>query len=161
MEDGTLVEWLVKPGDKVTRGDIIAEVDTQKGLIEIEVFDEGTIEKLLVKENEKVPVGTLLATINDGNKKATPPNKKKQIGSVKPTVKKVQPSTSPVIESRRIKISPLARRIAEQNKIDYTVLTGSGDDGTIVKEDVEKAMGHVGAAGSKKPAIKTPWQKLK
>jgi pyruvate dehydrogenase E2 component (dihydrolipoamide acetyltransferase) len=67
---------LVKPGDTVRRGDIIAVVDTQKGLIDIEVFDEGTIHELLIKENEKVPVGTVMALIEDG-KEITKKKKKK------------------------------------------------------------------------------------
>ena len=63
MEAGTLVEWLVKPGDRVKRGDIIAVVETQKGAIEIETFESGTVEKLLVGLDTKVPVGTPLALI--------------------------------------------------------------------------------------------------
>ena len=64
MEAGTLVEGRKKPGDTVKRGDIIAEVETQKGLIEIEVFDEGVIGELLIKEGAKIPVGTVMALIN-------------------------------------------------------------------------------------------------
>ena len=64
MEAGTLIEWKKKPGDTVHRGDIIAEVETQKGLIEIEVFDEGTIGELLIQEGTKVPVGTVMALIH-------------------------------------------------------------------------------------------------
>ena len=63
MEAGTLVEWLVKPGDRVKRGDIVAVVETQKGAIEIEIFEAGKIEQLLVGLNTKVPVGTPLARI--------------------------------------------------------------------------------------------------
>ena len=63
MEAGTLVEWLVKPGDRVKRGDIVAVVETQKGAIEIEIFDTGQIEQILVDLNSKVPVGTPLARI--------------------------------------------------------------------------------------------------
>ena len=63
MEAGTLVEWLVKPGDRVKRGDIVAVVETQKGAIEIETFQPGQIEKFLVDLNSKVPVGTPLAQI--------------------------------------------------------------------------------------------------
>ena len=63
MEAGTLVEWLVKPGDWVKRGDIVAVVETQKGAIEIETFQPGQIEKFLVELNSKVPVGTPLAQI--------------------------------------------------------------------------------------------------
>ena len=63
MEAGTLVEWLVKPGDRVKRGDIVAVVETQKGAIEIEIFETGQIEQILVGLNAKVPVGTPLARI--------------------------------------------------------------------------------------------------
>ena len=70
MEAGTLVEWLVKPGVNVKRGDIIAVVDTQKGLIDIEVFDEGIIRELVIKENQKVPVGTVMALLESA-KEAT------------------------------------------------------------------------------------------
>ena len=63
MEAGTLVEWLVKPGDRVKRGDIVAVVETQKGAIEIEIFETGKIEQILVGLNTKVPVGTPLARI--------------------------------------------------------------------------------------------------
>jgi pyruvate dehydrogenase E2 component (dihydrolipoamide acetyltransferase) len=63
MEAGTLVEWLVKPGDQVKRGDIVAVVETQKGAIEIEIFEAGQVEQLLIDLNTKVPVGTPLARI--------------------------------------------------------------------------------------------------
>src|SRR5512138_236982 len=71
MEAGTLVEWLVKPGDWVKRGDIVAVVETQKGAIEIEVYQPGQIEKFLVDLRSKVPVGTPLALIrSEGEEKA-------------------------------------------------------------------------------------------
>jgi pyruvate dehydrogenase E2 component (dihydrolipoamide acetyltransferase) len=63
MEAGTLVEWLVKPGDKVKQGDIVAVVETQKGAIEIEIFETGEVEEILVGTVTKVPVGTPLAKI--------------------------------------------------------------------------------------------------
>ena len=72
MEAGTLVEWLVKPGDKVKRGDIIAVVETQKGAIEIEVFDAGQVEEILVAPETKVPVGTPLARIRSEAEAAAP-----------------------------------------------------------------------------------------
>ena len=63
MEAGTLVEWMVKPGDRVKRGDIVAVVETQKGAIEIEIFETGQVEQMLVDVGTKVPVGTALARI--------------------------------------------------------------------------------------------------
>lgn len=74
MEAGTLVEWLVKPGDVVKRGDIVAVVETQKGAIEIEIFDPGVVEQLLVPPNATVPVGTPLALVRgEGEAAPVPP----------------------------------------------------------------------------------------
>ncbi|MGZ4603793.1 MAG: biotin/lipoyl-containing protein, partial [Kineosporiaceae bacterium] len=70
MDEGTLVEWLVKPGDKVTKGDIVAVVDTAKAAVEVECFASGTVEGLLVQPGERVPVGTVLATIAAGEEEA-------------------------------------------------------------------------------------------
>ena len=76
MEAGTLVEWLVKPGDWVKRGDVVAVVDTQKGAIEIETYQAGQIEKILVDLHSKVPVGTPLAQIRtEGEGKSPPPSR--------------------------------------------------------------------------------------
>lgn len=139
MEAGTLREWLVKPGDTVKRGDIIAMVETQKGLIDIEVFDEGKIEQLVITEDEKVPVGTVMALIADGADHA-------------PAAAVVQPAiaveTSPVTPApvripevvHGIKASPLAKRIAADKGIDLSTLKGSGEGGAITREDVEKAI---------------------
>ena len=72
MEAGTLVEWLVKPGDRVKKGDVVAVVETQKGAIEVEIFDEGIVSELVVPVGTKVPVGGVLAHIADG-KPTEPP----------------------------------------------------------------------------------------
>ncbi|MBZ5855588.1 dihydrolipoamide acetyltransferase family protein [Flavihumibacter profundi] len=126
MEAGTLCDWLVKPGDKVKRGDIIAQVDTQKGLIDIEVFDEGIVDQLLIKEDEKVPVGTVMALIRPLGEKAVP------------TIEKPA-AVYPVAE--HIRASPLAKRIAAEKNIDLSAITGTGEGGAITKEDVERAAG--------------------
>jgi pyruvate dehydrogenase E2 component (dihydrolipoamide acetyltransferase) len=138
MEAGTLAEWLVKPGDIVKRGDIIAVVDTQKGLIDIEVFDEGTIHELLIKENEKVPVGTVMALIETGKEEFVKKEEKipAKIAAEEKVVEKIAIPTIP----HGIKASPLAKRIAAEKGIDLTTLKGTGEDGAIVKEDVEKAI---------------------
>src|SRR5665647_48151 len=108
MEAGTLVEWLIKPGDTVKRGDIIAVVDTQKGLIDIEVFDEGTISELLIKENEKVPVGTVMALIASDKEVVAKKEEKIPEKPVeeKETVEKIAVAEMP----HGIKASPLAKR---------------------------------------------------
>ena len=75
MTAGTLAKWRVAPGDPISQGDIIAEVETDKGLIEVEVFDTGVVERLLVEEGAKVPVGTPLAEIGAGGAEAAAPRK--------------------------------------------------------------------------------------
>lgn len=125
MEAGTLREWRVKPGDYVHRGDIIAEVETQKGIVEIEIFDEGKIEQLLIQVDEKVPVGTPMAMISGAEEKVTPEE-----------LKKIKEVTRPPV--RRVKASPLAKKIAAEYHIDLSSVAGSGAEGAITREDVEK-----------------------
>ncbi|MDI1305953.1 MAG: dihydrolipoamide acetyltransferase family protein [bacterium] len=139
MEDGTLIEWRKKPGDAVKRGDIIAEVDTQKGLIEIEVFEEGTLAELLIKEGTKVPVGTVMALINP-LEIALETKKEEPIPLQPIEEKKVQEITEKLSEEIHRKASPLARRIATENNIDLFLIKGTGEDGAITKEDVELAI---------------------
>lgn len=145
MNEGTLREWRVKPGDKVKSGDIIAEVETQKGLIEIEVFNEGTIEKLLIEVGKKVPVGTVIAHIipeleTEAIEKPIPvidvaKEKKVEIEKVSIVEKKVE---SKKID--HIRASPLAKKIAEENGIDISLIKGTGEENAITKEDVEKVI---------------------
>lgn len=149
MEDGILREWKVKPGDTVKRGDIIASVEVQKGNIDIECFDDGTITKLLVSENEKVPVGIVMALIQPINEHLTskettiPLIKTKRDETVIPDIKqetKTEAILTDNITTTAIKATPLAKRIAAENQIDISTLKGSGDEGAITKEDVEKAI---------------------
>lgn len=146
MEDGTLVEWRKKPGDVVKRGDIIAEVETQKGLIEIEVFDEGIIGELLIKEGAKIPVGTVMALIVTNGE--VPESKEaiseKNIPKIQPTEEKIiEKATGEKLEEKHIKASPLAKRIAAENNIDLSQMLGTGENGAITKEDVENAITQV------------------
>ena len=143
MEAGTLAEWLVKVGDKVKRGDIIAVVDTQKGLIDIEVFDEGTVSELLIKENEKVPVGTVMALIANG---------KESLIKKEGTAKEERPQEVVNIP-KKIKASPLAKKIAAEKGIDLADVTGTGEEGVITKDDVERAVAErIAPLGEKKLA---------
>ena len=152
MESGFLREWRVKPGDPIKKGEIIAEVETQKGIIEIECFEEGTIAELLIKEDEKVPVGTIMATIlspgetapvnlSAGKEKAGEMKAEKaampETGKAVPEPKK---ATEPTPETHHLRASPLARRIAAEKGIDLASVHGTGPDGAIVREDVEHAI---------------------
>ena len=143
MEAGTLVEWRKKPGDSVKRGDIIADVETQKGLIEIEVFDEGVIGELFIKEGTKVPVGTLMATINPSTSilETKETTTQKTVIAIQPTEEKIiKKAVTEQFEKKQIKASPLAKRIAAENNIDLSQLQGTGEGGAITKEDIENAI---------------------
>ena len=168
MEAGTLVEWLVKPGDWVKRGDVVAVVETQKGAIEIETYQPGQIEKFLVELNSKVPVGTPLAQIRtEGEAKpaavapaptppAAPPVAAPAAAPITPPVAAPvrAPSPPPVAPAAvaGARASPAARKLAEERGIDLSTVTGSGPGGAITYADVEHRFGAVAAPPEKKRA---------
>ena len=164
MEAGTLVEWLVKPGDRVKRGDIVAVVETQKGAIEIEVFEDGKIEQLLVDLNTTVPVGTPLARIRTELEGplgavavAAPPAAPAVPLAVPPLVQApVAPLSPPPVApgvAARARVSPAARRLAEARGVDLSTVTGSGPAGAITYADVEHRLGAAVAPPEKKRAL--------
>jgi pyruvate dehydrogenase E2 component (dihydrolipoyllysine-residue acetyltransferase) len=168
MEAGTLVEWLVKPGDWVKRGDIVAVVETQKGAIEIETYQAGQIEQMLVDLHSKVSVGTPLARIRtEGEAKpaaaaVAPPPAAPVVPLAAPSLVRVpvaQPSPLPIAlgAAARARASPAARRLAEERGIDLSTVTGSGPEGAITYADVERRLGEAVAAPEKKRA---PWLDL-
>jgi len=165
MEAGTLVEWLVKPGDWVKRGDVVAVVETQKGAIEIETFQSGQIEQILVDLKSKVPVGTPLARIRteaEGKPAAVaaapPPAAPAPAAAgppVAPAVERplVAPAPPPPVTptaAAGARVSPAARRLAEERGIDLSTVTGSGPAGAITYADVERRLGEVAAPPERK-----------
>jgi len=168
MEAGTLVEWLVKPGDWVKRGDIVAVIETQKGAIEIETFQSGQIDQILVNLHTKVPVGTPLALIRtEGEAKpgapaaAPPPPAPVAPPAAPPIVRApvTPPSLRPAAPraAGRVPVSPAARRLAEQRGVDLSTVTGSGPAGAITYADVERRLGEAVAPPEKRRA---PWLDL-
>jgi pyruvate dehydrogenase E2 component (dihydrolipoamide acetyltransferase) len=133
MEAGTLIEWLKKPGDTVTRGDIIAVVDTEKGAIEIEVFDAGVIDRAVVEPGQKVPVGTLLALIRAPGEA---PGKAEAAAAAPPAL---QPGRDRGEGGARTRVSPAARKAAEHLHVDLNSVEGRGPGGSITVADVERA----------------------
>lgn len=143
MAAGTLVQWLKKPGDTLKRGDIIAVVDTDKGAIEIEVYDDGVLDRMAVQLGEKVPVGTVLAFIRGVAEPApqAPP------ATLAPApVGPAGAAAPPVPVGRRI--SPAARKAAEELRVDLSRVGGTGPGGSVTRADVEReaAGGSVSAA---------------
>ena len=162
MEAGTLVEWLVKPGDWVKRGDVVAVVETQKGAIEIEIFQSGQIEQILVDLDSKVPVGTPLARVRaEGEVKpavmASPLPPTAPAVPLAPIQAVVPPVAAAVGAVSGARASPAARRLAEAHGIDLSTLTGSGPAGAVTYADVELRIAEpVGAPGKKRG----PWLDL-
>lgn len=159
MEAGTLVEWLIKPGDRVKRGDIVAVVETQKGAIEIEIFESGQVERLLVDLHTKVPVGTPLAHIlTDDEAKTGPvgivaePPRVAPAAAVGEAVRALPaaPAQPIVPGSRRQQASPAARRLAETRGIELAAITGSGPGGVVLRADVERALAAAAAPSEKR-----------
>lgn len=181
MEAGTLVEWLVKPGDQVKRGDVVAVVETQKGAIEIEIFETGRVEQILVDLDSKVPVGTPLARIRTeleakletktetetetmtgvaAAPAAPPASVAEAPPSALPAAPRpiVSPPPPPPIAAapgltRRARVSPAARRLAQTRGVDLAAISGSGPAGAIVRADVERSLGAAKAPGEKKRPI--------
>lgn len=140
MKEGTLVQWNVKPGDTVKRGDIIAIIATEKADIEAEVYEAGTVEALIARPGDKLPVGTPLARIHVEGETASP----------------VPPGAPPEKPEHRIKASPLARKLAQERGLDLAQIEGSGPGGVIESSDVEHAVEHAAALKSRPPAAAEP-----
>jgi pyruvate dehydrogenase E2 component (dihydrolipoamide acetyltransferase) len=180
MEEGTLAKWLVKEGDEVKSGDILAEIETDKATMEFEAVDEGKIAKILVPEGtDGVKVGAPIAIMaGDGESvdtsaapkadtapapppKATPEPKADATpkaasppqAPVETPAAPPQPAAAPRTEGDRVKASPLARRLAQAQNIDLSSLQGSGPGGRIVRADIDAAVGKAPAsAPAAKPA---------
>jgi pyruvate dehydrogenase E2 component (dihydrolipoamide acetyltransferase) len=172
MSAGTLVEWRKKPGDALERGDIIALVETDKGLIDIEVFTPGVLEKIVVQPGATVPTGAVLAIIREESPTgmpapavAPPPSPG---GGPRPPPPPPPPSppphpgplpltgergAAPVAPGPpgRLKISPLARKLAAELGVDPATLRGTGVGGAIRREDIEQAAAARAVAPAEKP----------
>ncbi|MBI2368623.1 MAG: 2-oxo acid dehydrogenase subunit E2 [Deltaproteobacteria bacterium] len=141
MEFGTLVDWRVKPGDAVRRGDVVALVETEKGVIEVEIFETGVIDSLIVQPGQKVPVGATLALVRgDGLAAEVPPAAVPPL-EAKPAVDEKRPPTitPPAEPASRARVSPLARKRAQELGVELSTVTGTGEHGSVTASDIEKA----------------------
>ncbi len=168
METGNLAKWLVKEGDAVEAGDIIAEIETDKATMEVDSADEGVIGKIIIAEGaEDVPVGAVIAILLEEGEDAsaitdTPklaPKAPKTVAAEKkeepappPESTKTTPAVSP-LAGERVIASPLARRMAAAKGLDIASLQGSGPGGRIIKADVEAGKGKPAMAAIEIPAF--------
>ena len=156
MTAGKLVAWRKKPGDHVHRGDILAEVDTDKGVIDIETFVDGVLDTLLIQPGAEVPVGTPLARIRapgEGPPAVTPVPSAEATPAERPTlpprVATITPPDISTADLSRLRISPSARQRARDLGVDPRQVSGTGRGGAITREDIERA------AASPAPAAPT------
>src|SRR5579875_829731 len=160
MQEGTITRWLKKAGDEVKKGDILAEVETDKANMEVEAYDAGVLEEILVNEGEAAPIGKPIARIGTGTgvqkqsrqEEAQQSQRKPQeiaqsvqARSSTPAAREPRENSSAQAAARpqesgaeaRIKVSPLARRMAEEHGIDLQQIQGTGPGGRIVRDDIQ------------------------
>jgi len=153
MERGMIIKWNVKEGDAVSAGDNVADIETDKAIMEMQVFDDGRMARIVVPEGEMVEVGTLIAVLAENDEAIQDVAGAVSAGTPRVTAEKDAPETAdadagttaasepaPAAAGGRIKASPVARRLAEEHGIDLATLQGSGPGGRIVKRDVQRAV---------------------
>lgn len=142
MDEGKLLEWKVSPGDTVKKGQVVAIVDTSKAAVDVESWNEGTVFELLVAPGETIPVGTVMATLLEAGESAetakrTPrPAPKAAVAPVAAPAPSPRPTAA--IAGRR-RISPAARKHAEELGVDVETIPGTGPEGSVTLADVEQA----------------------
>lgn len=170
MTEGTLLVWHKKPGDEVSAGDVLADIETDKATMEMTAFDDGILGKAYVQEGEKAPLGGILAVLVEEGEDPpdTPPAAAAAPApAAKPTATKTpapastpaQPASTsaPVVAAKtssgRVKVSPLARKIAAAKGVNIAAILGTGPGGRIIKRDVENAESSAPAAAGGGPSI--------
>lgn len=171
MEEGTVASWLKNVGDKVEEGDILAEIETDKATMEFESFYSGTLLYIGIKEGESSPVDAVLAVIGpegtdvDSVLNSKPKTAKKEASTAAEPTKasaktetKEEDESTPVVsaDGQRIFVSPLAKKIASEKGVNLANVTGSGDNGRIIKKDIENFVPSQKAALKDVPSATTP-----
>ncbi|MEE2894357.1 MAG: dihydrolipoamide acetyltransferase family protein [Planctomycetota bacterium] len=167
MEQGTIIKWNIKEGDEVATGAVVADVETDKATMEMQVYDDGVVARILVDEGTQVPVGTAIAVIAEEGEDpsgveaeaapaasaAAEPAAEEPPAAASPAPTPAPapaptPAPAPPAEGRRMKVSPVARRLAEEHGIDLASVVGSGPGGRIIKRDILAEVERGGAAGA-------------
>jgi pyruvate dehydrogenase E2 component (dihydrolipoamide acetyltransferase) len=157
MTVGTLVKWLKKEGDVIKTGDMLAEVETDKATMELESYFDGTLLKIFSPAGSQLPIGAALCAIGKPGEKVEAPAPKAApaaaptpaapvvaapapapvaVAAPAPAPKPAAPAAAPAAPAGRVKISPLARKLAEEKRIDFTRVKGTGPGGRIVRADI-------------------------
>ena len=162
MQEGTLARWLKKPGDEIKKGDVLAEIETDKATLDLEAYEEGTLQQILVQEGETVPIGQAVAVVGSGaaaqqpapaptpaperspaatgagaDGAGAPPEPAESAPPAETSGAGESPAVAESGTKEGVKASPLARRLAEEHGIDLVQLKGTGPGGRIVRDDIE------------------------
>jgi len=151
MAEGTLVRWVKKVGETITKGDVLAEIETDKATVEVESSASGVVRKLLVDEGAVVPVNSPIAIVGTADeviseqrtesmREGAGDEGKPALVSTQPSAVSVRQPATPNLQSSILRASPLAKKIARERSVDLSLIQGSGPGGRIVRRDVEKAM---------------------
>jgi pyruvate dehydrogenase E2 component (dihydrolipoamide acetyltransferase) len=160
MESGTIVRWLKAEGDTVEKGEVLYELDTEKATQEVEAEASGVLLKILAGEGEEIEVGKTIAVIGEAGEEVSvdEPAPAAEAPPAEAPAPEPEPEPAPAARSEnggRVKASPLARRIARERGIDLSSLSGTGPEGRIVAEDVERAEKTAPAVAAAAPAAPT------
>jgi pyruvate dehydrogenase E2 component (dihydrolipoamide acetyltransferase) len=150
MTEGTIAAWLKKEGDPVTKGEPIAEIETDKTTIQIESFASGVLRRIVAPAGQKVPVGQVIGIIAEPGEPLDEPTQAAPRPTEPPPAPTAIPVAAPAANTGRVIATPVARRLAEQYGVDLRLVKGSGPEGRITKADVEA---YVATA---QPALVTP-----
>ena len=162
MDEGKLLEWKVSPGDTVKKGQVVAIVDTSKAAVDVEIWSEGVVFELLVAPGETIPVGTVMATLLEAGESPLAPRAGRGVGGE--GAKPAPPLPGPLpraggegVAGGRRRISPAARKHAEELGVDVEAIPGTGPEGSVTLADVEQAAAEkVSPARTAAPPDKTP-----
>jgi pyruvate dehydrogenase E2 component (dihydrolipoamide acetyltransferase) len=175
MEAGTVIKWHVKEGDTVATGDVLADVETDKATMEMQAYDDGVVAKLLIGAGDRVAIGTPIAVIAvDGEDASSAGSAEPAAATAAPAARAAASADAPVAVTgtvvmpsahadtgARARISPVARRMAEELGVDINSLRGTGPGGRVIKRDIEaaatrKGTGAVSAPASTMPVVAAP-----
>lgn len=166
MAEGILIRWIKSEGEQITRGDILAEIETDKATVEVEAQSSGVMRKHIVQEGTVVPVGSVIAVIGEAEEEIDydallqTEVSEVPIEDTEPTPTEALPALSETLVQKEghlpddVRASPIARRLAREHGVDLSNLSGTGQGGRIVKRDVEEAITSTKEVSV--PAIKTP-----
>ncbi|MDP2777668.1 MAG: dihydrolipoamide acetyltransferase family protein, partial [Anaerolineales bacterium] len=161
MAEGLLVRWVKQVGENINKGDVLAEIETDKATVEVESSASGVVLQLIVDQGTLVPVNAPIAIVGQVGEQVSsvevsgvkPKEDEKPAPQTPPTVAPVQQTSSPV-DSGSVKASPLAKKIARDQKVDLSNVQGTGPGGRIVRKDIESALSHQSPVTS--PLVSAP-----